>query len=97
MTRKLTATPYLFLLPALILLAVFVLYPIGAVVYYSFTDFDIVTPPEPVGLENYQRLLSDDTFWLALQHSIVYLLVTPILIVLSITLAIMSGSSAGPL
>ena len=88
MTRKLTATPYLFLAPALILLAIFVLYPIGAVVYYSFTDFDIVTPPEPVGLENYQRLLNDDTFWLALQHSAIYLLVTPILIFLSIGLAI---------
>ena len=88
MTRRLTATPYLFLVPALVLLAIFVLYPIGAVVYYSFTDFDIVTPPVPVGLENYQRLLTDDTFWLALTHSIVYLLVTPILIFLSIGLAI---------
>jgi putative chitobiose transport system permease protein len=88
MTRKLTATPYLFLLPALVLLGIFVLYPIGAVVYYSFTDFDIVTPPVPIGIENYQKLLSDDTFWLALTHSIVYLLVTPILICLSIGLAI---------
>jgi putative chitobiose transport system permease protein len=88
MTRRLTATPYLFLVPALVLLAIFVLYPIGAVVYYSFTDFDIVTPPVPVGLENYQRLLTDDTFWLALTHSIIYLLVTPILIFLSIGLAI---------
>jgi putative chitobiose transport system permease protein len=42
----------------------------------------------PVGLENYQRLLTDDTFWLALTHSIIYLLVTPILIFLSIGLAI---------
>jgi putative chitobiose transport system permease protein len=89
MTRKLTATPYLFLVPAIVLLGIFVVYPIGAVVYYSFTDFDIVTPPVPVGLENYQRLLTDDSFWLALTHSIVYLLVTPILIVLSIALAIM--------
>ncbi len=88
MTSRLRATPYLFLAPALVLLGIFVLYPIGAVVYYSFTDFDIVTPPVPVGLENYQRLLEDDTFWLALSHSIIYLLVTPILIALSIGLAI---------
>ena len=88
MTRKLTATPYLFLLPALLLLTVFVLYPMAAVVYYSFTDFDIVTPPVLVGLENYQKLLGDETFWLALTHSIVYLLVTPILIFLSMGLAI---------
>lgn len=89
MYRKLTATPYLFLAPALVLLAVFVLYPIAAVVVYSFTDFDIVTPPEFIGLDNYRQLLGDDSFWLALQHSFIYLLVTPILIVLSIALAIM--------
>ena len=88
MTRKRSFTPYLFLLPALALLGVFVVYPIIAVVYYSFTDYDIVRPPVFAGLENYQRLLGDETFWLALTHSFVYLLVTPILIVLSIGLAI---------
>jgi putative chitobiose transport system permease protein len=88
MTRKLRATPYLFLAPALALLGIFVVYPIIAVVYYSFTDYDIVRPPVWVGLDNFQRLFADDTFWLALTHSFVYLLVTPILIVLSILLAI---------
>jgi putative chitobiose transport system permease protein len=88
MTRKLSATPYLFLAPAILLIAVFVLYPIIAVIYYSFTDFSISTPPVWIGLENYQKLVGDPTFWLALTHSIVYLIVTPILIVLSIGLAI---------
>ena len=55
MTKRFSATPYLFLAPALILIAVFVLYPIGAVVYYSFTSWDIVRPPVFVGLDNYQR------------------------------------------
>jgi putative chitobiose transport system permease protein len=41
-----------------------------------------------VGLDNYTRLLGDETFRLALVHSFVYLLVTPILIFLSIVLAI---------
>jgi putative chitobiose transport system permease protein len=86
--RRFSGTPYLFLAPALILIAIFVLYPIGAVVYYSFTDYSISTPPVWTGLDNYQKLIGDDTFWLALTHSIVYLLVTPILIVLSIGLAI---------
>jgi putative chitobiose transport system permease protein len=88
MTKRFSATPYLFLAPALILIAVFVLYPIGAVVYYSFTSWDIVRPPVFVGLDNYQQLLGDDTFWKALSHSIVYLLVTPTIIALSIVLAI---------
>ncbi len=88
MTRRLSLTPYLFLAPALLLIAVFVVYPIGAVVYYSFTEFDIVRPPVWVGIENYQRLLDDPVFWKALGNSVVYLIVTPTLIVLSIALAI---------
>ena len=88
MIRKFRATPYLFLAPALVLLGIFVVYPIIAVVYYSFTDYDIVRPPVWIGLENFQKLFADETFWLALTHSFVYLLVTPILIGLSILLAI---------
>ena len=70
MTRRLTATPYLFLAPALALLAIFVLYPIGAVVYYSFTEYNIISPPVFVGFENYERLLRDPVFWKALRNSI---------------------------
>ena len=88
MTARFRATPYLFLLPSLALIGVFVIYPIVAVVYYSFTDYDIVRPPVFIGLDNFRHLLSDGTFWLALVHSFVYLIVTPILIALSIGLAI---------
>lgn len=88
MTNKLSITPYIFLSPALIVIAVFFVYPIFAVIYYSFTDYNIVTPPVWVGLENYQRLVIDPIFWLALKHSLIYLLVTPILIFLSTLLAI---------
>jgi putative chitobiose transport system permease protein len=88
MTSRFRATPYLFLFPAVALIGVFVVYPILAVVYYSFTDYDIVRPPVWVGLDNYTRVFADPTFWLALTHSIIYLVVTPILIALSIGLAI---------
>ncbi len=88
MTSRFRATPYLFLFPAVALIAVFVVYPILAVVYYSFTDYDIVRPPVWVGLANFQKVFADKTFWLALTHSIMYLVATPILIGLSVTLAI---------
>jgi len=88
MTKRFSLTPYLFLAPALIAIAVFVLFPIAAVFYYSFTDYDIVTPPKWIGLQNYVKLAHDPTFWKALRHSLVYLVVTPTLIVLSIALAI---------
>jgi putative chitobiose transport system permease protein len=88
MTTKRSLTPYLFLAPALVLIAVFVLYPIASVVYYSFTSYDIVRPPVFVGLDNYRQLVADPTFWKALTNSLVYLIATPTLIVLSIVLAI---------
>lgn len=88
MTKKFSLTPYLFLTPALVVIATFVIYPILAVIYYSFTEFKISTPPVWVGLENYEKLLQDPIFWKALQNSFTYLLVTPILIFLCILLAI---------
>jgi len=88
MPKKLNLTPYLFLAPALLVIGVFILYPILAVIYYSFTEYDIVTAPVWIGLRNYQQLWNDEVFWLALRNSFIYLLVTPILIVLCILLAI---------
>lgn len=88
MTQRRSFTPYLFLAPALVLIAIFVLYPMLAVVFFSFTDYSIITPPEWIGLDNYRRLLGDPTFWKALTNSMIYLVATPILITLSIGLAI---------
>jgi putative chitobiose transport system permease protein len=88
MSKKISFVPYLFLTPALILIAVFILYPIIAVVYYSFTDYSIVTPPVWVGLRNFQQIFHDEVFWQALRNSFIYLLVTPTLIFLCIILAI---------
>jgi len=88
MAKKFSITPYLFLAPALLVTAIFVVYPIFAVTYYSFTEFEISTPPQWIGLENYQKLFSDSTFWQSLRHSLLYLIVTPTIIVLSIGLAI---------
>jgi putative chitobiose transport system permease protein len=57
-------------------------------VYYSFTEYNIVTPPVWVGLKNYQQLAREPVFWKALSHSFIYLLVTPVLIFLCTILAI---------
>lgn len=89
MNKKFRITPYLFLTPALLVTAVFIIYPIISVVYYSFTDYDIMTPPVWIGLKNYANLVHDDTFLLALRNSFIYLIATPTLIVLSILTAIL--------
>lgn len=86
--RKRTISAYLFMLPALALLTIFLFIPLAQVLYFSLTDYDLLTPPVWVGLDNYSRLFQDELFWRSVGNSFTYLLVTPILIVLSITLAI---------
>ncbi|WP_129676716.1 carbohydrate ABC transporter permease [Candidatus Chloroploca sp. Khr17] len=87
-TLRSRLTPYLFLLPALLFMATFTLYPLASVGYLSFTEYNILRPPQPVGLANYQRLIGDGVFWLSLRNSFTYLLVTPVIIVSAIALAI---------
>lgn len=55
---------YTFLLPWLLGFFTLALGPILASLYLSFTQYDILTPPEWVGLENYEYMFTwDDRFW----------------------------------
>jgi len=51
-----------FSLPAMAYFAVFWLLPLGLAVYYSFTDYDLVSSPRWVGIRNYQDLANDSEF-----------------------------------
>lgn len=86
--RRRTLTAYGFLLPSFVFFFIFLIIPLITVVYLSFTNYNIVTAPQWVGLDNYTRLFQDPLFWRGLRNSFIYLVVTPILIMLSIALAI---------
>jgi len=58
-------TPYFFLAPAGLLLAVALLYPIGYMIYASFLDWrpsQFISEAEQVGFRNYINLWNDDAF-----------------------------------
>ena len=57
-------TPYLFLLPYLILFTVFIIIPTGMAILLSFTNYNAVQFPSFVGLTNYINLLTQDTIFL---------------------------------
>ncbi len=57
------AVAYLFLLPALVVYAVFAWYPIVKEFVVSFQSYDLLTGGRWVGLRNYQYVLSDPYFW----------------------------------
>lgn len=84
-------TPYLFLLPALIILGLTVFYPALQAFYLSFTNYqDISQPPNWVGFANFVRLGKDVVFWQTLQNTCLYLIgVVPILVIAPLGLAIL--------
>ena len=59
-----------FLLPSLILLGIFVFYPLGYVVYLSLLKWDLITPASVVGLNNYAALFKDSYFLQAVQVTV---------------------------
>jgi putative chitobiose transport system permease protein len=73
--------------PALIVLLMFSLVAIWQVGYYSLTRFTAFVGPEWVGLANYRAVFASTRFWMCLGNSFLYLLVTPAIIVLSISAA----------
>ena len=64
---------YLYVLPAVIVYLVLMLYPLAKVFLISFQDYSSLTGDNPwVGLANYERVLSDPVFWQAAQNTLVY-------------------------
>ncbi len=90
MKRRKAYTPYLFLLPALAFMGVFLFYPIVDVFRLSFTDYNMITEANFTGLENYRTLFNDPLFWKTLKNSFIYLIgVVPVLVIAPIFLAIL--------
>ena len=64
---------YLFVLPAFVLYAVFMVYPFGQSVYLSLTDWNGATPTKDfVGLGNYRRLFGEELLWTSLWHNVIW-------------------------
>ncbi|MHB8731114.1 MAG: carbohydrate ABC transporter permease [bacterium] len=82
-------TPYMFLLPYLV---VFVLFRFGPVVggfLTSFTSWSIVGAPRFVGLANYAALVRDPLFYTSVRNTFYFLVLTaPVLIGLGFALAL---------
>lgn len=66
------ATPYLFILPAFLIYAAFLLYPLGRAVHLSLFEWDGLSLATFVGLDNYVSLLSDERLKGAFGHALVF-------------------------
>jgi multiple sugar transport system permease protein len=70
--RTRTWAPYALIAPTLVLMAVFLVYPIASVVYYSLQRYNVTQPWKNgfAGLDNFKQMLFDDPlFWQSLAFS----------------------------
>ena len=64
----------LFIAPASVGLLLFLVWPLLTGIYFSFTEYTTLTPPEWVGFENYRAMLADPVFWNSLKVTIWYVI-----------------------
>ena len=88
--------PYLFLLPTIIMLIFLLLVPVVLVIWYSFFNNVIINHhPIWVGLANYQKVLSDNVFIKASEHTTIFVLLNVIFhLVIGMTMALMVNAKS---
>ncbi len=91
-----TLSPWIFLAPALILLGIFLFYPIVYLIYLSLTTGSFtVSGISWIGLRNYSRLFSDSDFWQVIANTAYFTITTVIpTLIIPLALAVLLNRSA---
>ena len=86
---------YLFVVPAVVLLAAFLIYPALQTIRYAFTDYNIMRPDRIKfsGINNFIELFQDKNFWIAVKNTLHFtVLVVPFQTALALALALLISS-----
>jgi multiple sugar transport system permease protein len=79
-----------FIAPALVGYLLFMVWPTLRGIYLSFTKFNLLTPPEFNGLDNYIRMAQDPVFWNAMGVTLYYVVINiGLQTVLALVIAVM--------
>ncbi|UCG92362.1 MAG: sugar ABC transporter permease [candidate division WOR-3 bacterium] len=88
MRRRVDLSGYLFILPALLVIAIFRLYPILQAIRMSLFNWGIAGPLTFIGLKNFARLFIDPKFYESIGNTFWYVLfVVPLTIIISLFFA----------
>jgi multiple sugar transport system permease protein len=91
-TRK-NFTAYLFLTPSYLPLIAFLVLPMFAAVLLSFTEWDLLTPPQWIGLDNFIELFKDKKFYSSLGNTLYFVAgYLPIVYILGLAAALALNS-----
>jgi multiple sugar transport system permease protein len=94
LTHK-NAAGYAFISPWLLGFFAFIIIPVIASMYYSFTDYDILKAPVWSGLRNFRRLLQDDLFWQSIKVTFTYAFASvPLRLVVALCFALLLNRRA---
>lgn len=80
---------WLFLTPALLLLAAFSFWPVGYGSVLAFTDYSLIRETRFVGLDNFRYIFNNEMFVSGLKNSLMFLLMVPFVQIGAITLAVL--------
>jgi multiple sugar transport system permease protein len=82
---------FFYILPAVLFVAIFVLWPMVQVFWLSLTDTSLLGGGKFVGLANYEQAFEDRSFWRALWFTVRYtVFITPLLMGLGFALALLT-------
>src|SRR5581483_5576910 len=79
---------YLFITPSFLGVLIFIAFPVLFALYMSLTQWDGITDPQFVGLQNFVSIFQDPIFWITMRNTLIYTAVTvPVGILLSLGVA----------
>ena len=67
---------WMLLLPAILIMIVFTVYPVFRSLYLSLFKYRMGKIPEWIGLGNYEQLFTNSTFWKVMRNTVVFALMT---------------------
>lgn len=80
--------PYVIITPYIFHLLLFVIFPVVFSIFLVFHKWNIISPMEFIGLDNFAHLFADRLFWKSLLNTLIFVLIhIPLQIVISLTLA----------
>ncbi len=87
-TRRQIVIGVLYILPSFVLMMIFNVIPIFLSAFFSFTKYNMASPPEWIGFDNYARLFTNRVLTESLGNTVRYVLITvPLQTVLSLLIA----------
>ena len=88
MINKKKILPYLLVSPYLVHFMLFVAFPVGFSIVLTFHKWNIISPMEFTGLNNYIRLFNDKTFIRSISNTLIFLVIhIPLQIIVALFLA----------